>query len=354
MPFSIRKRIDILVIKMEISRFVLVPKIVELHTNVSTIPGFKFGFRFCKCNNIGEEYSKCKIKIHYLVQKNIDISHSDSIKYREMIIRDNKQFLFKKKLFSILRLKLLLDIKNESPIIKVNKIYHLLWRSSIGHIYPPGVVLHNILGMYLVLNGFIPICFSAVEIYGRSFILIGISGSGKTELICRVIKDGGKVIADDNLVIDKNGGIYGCIFLASHAKNLKPIYAHLKNKENRISSLFKSPLTLFDAFGQKNVSLTGEVEGVVFLERGKPRLKDISVEDGLNKIAILNKGNYFYETIPVTQALMTFNDKFSKIRNREEKILEKALGGCRMAVIRGDSPKRLFDLFIRFARRENT
>lgn len=338
---------------MKISKYVLVPMIVELHTNVSTIPGFKFGFRFCERNNLKGRYSKCKIKIHYLVQKDIENFHSDYVKYREVIIRDNTQFLFKKKLFNILSLKLLLDIRNESPTIKANKIYHLLFRSSIGHIYPPGVVLHNVLGMYLVLHDFVPICFSSVKIHEKSFILIGISGSGKTELICRIIKNGGKVIADDNLVIDKNGCIYGCVFLASHAKNLKPIFTHLKDRENKISSLFRPPLTLFDAFGQKNVSLTGEVEGVVFLERGKPCLKDISVEDGLKKIIILNKGNYFYETIPVTQALMVFNNEFSKVRDKEEKILRKALNKTRMVVIRGNSPESVYNLFMRFARKES-
>ena len=335
---------------MDLNNYVLVPEVVEIHTNITSIPGFKFGFAFHEINKFKASHSK--VKLYYLVVRDVDhskyFSHEDlEHKYREVLINEQANIiLFEKKIFNLLKLQFLLDVRDiNSPKVLVNKFYHKYWRNTFGHIYSPGIILHNLLAMVLTMKNFVPICFSAVQIYDKSFLLIGISGSGKTSLICKVIKSGGRVISEDNLVIDKDGNIYSCIHMLANPKSLKTII-HYCN----IDISAKKRLTLFDLFDENNISVKGKIDGVVFLERGRPCLTELSIDESLNRISILNKGNYFYETIPVTQALMFFNKRFSEVRKKEEQILKKALRKSKIALIRWKTIDHLYDLFMRFVK----
>jgi len=335
---------------MKIDEYVLVPGIVNLRTNVNSIRNFMFGFRF-ENNNMDSIDSK--IKLTYMVVKYSDILNELRQDYYEMyyeiLVNDSAtKFAFVKELFHILKVVMFVDISNiKHPIVKVNTSYHMLFEiiklSNLGHIYSPGVILHNILGMSLIMRGYIPLCGSAIELCGKTFLIFGISGSGKSTLILKILKLGGKVIGDDIIVVSKEGKVYGSFHLPYRQKNIRLLH---NLGAGSVTNAGK-PLTLVNVFGKENVSLSGNICRIVFIEKGARYLGELPSEEALTKVLALMKGNFFYETIPITQAMILHNKGLSKVSNYVIEELGSIIKNVETIVIRGRTVEDLSNLLIK-------
>ena len=331
---------------MLLRKFILVPGILELHTNVMKIPLFFFGTDFTSTIKQNDEKSMFSSKF-IVLRKVSDISSiTQSARYRDVTIceKPTKQLFFEKALFPLVKIKLTFE-EELMPVISCNYAYYRLFKFPVGGIPTPGETLSSLIGLYMIENYFLPLRASAFSYKQASTILFGIKGSGKTTFIFdSIINHGCKIVGEDTVILDHHGNVYGSTYLSSKLENtrkaLRDLGVNIKNSD---------PKNLYELINSSGASVEekAKLNTIIFLKRSSRinTIKEIDVDTAVQYVMILNRGAFSYEQIPIIQALLYSDDRYRNFRKMENEILRKALKDVTCLIIESQSPQKASELF---------
>lgn len=172
----------------------IVPCLISIETNVKNICGSSFFANFNFYKEINQKH-----KFHYkiLLKNNIRIPDDYDFKSGYFFVKDNVWYFERKLLF--FKIKFCYDNKNKT--FYFNKTYAKLF-VEMGHLFPVGRHIEDFINMELFLAGYTVFRGSAFAFHGKNIALIAPSFNGKTELIKKILLNGGKYISDDITIIN--------------------------------------------------------------------------------------------------------------------------------------------------------
>lgn len=204
----------------------IIPSLISFKSDLRNIKGFYHSDDF----NFYTFVEK-KNKFHYqiIVDDNLEIPKNYDFRNGHYYKKDDIWFYKKNVLF--FTLKFSYNMKNN--IFRYNRIYSLI-PFEIGHIWPAGRHISDIINLELFLKGFIFIRGCAARYHGKNIAFIAPSHSGKTSLINWIIDKGGKYISEEFFILDiKKGKIYpsSCLTAYGRSNNL------LLNKKLQVNDI---------------------------------------------------------------------------------------------------------------------
>ena len=167
----------------------IVPDLVSLETEIPKIRGFYFG----ASSDIYEKIHSKNI-FHYKVCISNNITIPDDYDFRNGHFYKKGTIWYYKRKIGFITLKFSYDQKNK--IFLYNSIYSFI-PFEIGHIFPPGRHLADLITFDLFLKGYVLIRGSAARYQDKNLAFIAPSYNGKTSLIKEIIDKGGKYIAEE-------------------------------------------------------------------------------------------------------------------------------------------------------------
>lgn len=179
----------------------IIPHLVTLETKLNKIKGFYFS----EVPSIYGSVSKRNL-FHYKVLINNDITIPNDYDFRNGHYYKKGNVWFYKRRIGFFTLKFCFD--TEHRIFSFNRIYSYI-PFEVGHIYPPGRHLADMIVLELFLKGFVFIRGCAARYKGKNFAFVAPSYNGKTSLIEYIIDHRGKFISEDFIILNlKNKNIY--------------------------------------------------------------------------------------------------------------------------------------------------
>lgn len=223
----------------------VIPGLVSIETKLGHINGLYFIDNFNFYPSI-----KNKNKFHYkiAIKNNIIIPHIYDFKNGHYYKKDNIWY-YKRKI-GFFTLKFSYDLKNR--IFFFNRIYSFI-PFEIGHIFPIGRHLADLINFELFLNSYIFIRGCAVNYKNITTAFIGPSRNGKTSLVELIVKKGGKYISEEFIILDKkSNNIFPTSCLTTHGRLINSSLNNKLNKKNIIKEkVYLDKLVLF--FNNTNI-----------------------------------------------------------------------------------------------------
>lgn len=179
----------------------IVPGLISFNTRLKKINGFYFSDNF---NFYPEVATKSLFYYKVFIDNNITIPKQYDFREGYFLKFKNKWYYERK--LGIFTLKFCFDPQNKT--FSFNKLYSLI-PFEIGHIFPVGRHIADLINLGLFLKGFVLIRGCAFSYKGSNVCVIGPSMNGKTSLLSGILKKGGKYIAEDILILNfKENKIY--------------------------------------------------------------------------------------------------------------------------------------------------
>lgn len=179
----------------------IIPNLVSFNTQLRKINGFYFSDNF---NFYSEIEAKSVFHYKIFIDDNITIPKEYDFRNGYFLKFKNKWYYERK--IGIFTLKFCLDPQNK--IFSFNKLYSLI-PFEIGHIFPVGRHIADIINLELFIKDFILIRGCAFNYKGNNSCVIGPAMNGKTSLLNDIFKKGGKYITEDILILNfKENKIY--------------------------------------------------------------------------------------------------------------------------------------------------
>ncbi|MFA6073860.1 MAG: hypothetical protein WC758_07135 [Candidatus Woesearchaeota archaeon] len=170
------------------------PGLISFDTLLTKLPGFYYSDNF-------NSYSKTekRSQFHYRVFIDDDIVIPREYDFRDaFFIKSKSKWYYERKLGSI-SLKFCFDPTKKT--FSFNRIYTLI-PFVIGNIFPVGLHIADFISLDLFLAGVTTFKGCAFNYNHRNVCVLAPSNNGKTGLIRKVLKKGGKYIAEDILLLD--------------------------------------------------------------------------------------------------------------------------------------------------------
>ena len=171
--------------------------------------------------------------------------------------------------------------------LTANLLYRIWSYLRFSKHYPAPRILTDIAAIALLEKGLLPLHCAAVERDGGSVALFAPPDTGKTYTTMRLIERGWKFISEDIAIAD-GAHIFGCPFtgtLSPHSMGLQSYIRRAKGfmfKQHRK----RRPIDMLDSDQR---CLVAPIRQVLFLEKGKPHVEEISKTQACDRILRLNR-----------------------------------------------------------------
>jgi len=172
----------------------IVPKLISFDTTLNQIKGFLLSENF----NFYPQTTKQLLHYKISIDNNIHIPNSYDFR-NGYYFKFNNHWYYKRNITKYYSLKFRYDISSNTFCF--NKLYSKL-PFEIGRIFPIGRHISDIISLDLFLRGYIMFQGSALNYKGKNICLIGPSFNGKTSFVKSILEKGGKIIADDIIILN--------------------------------------------------------------------------------------------------------------------------------------------------------
>lgn len=224
----------------------IIPSLLSLEVNTKLFKKFNFSDNFDFYPEI-----KNKNKFHYKIVVDNNINVPDDYDFRNGHYYKKGNIWYYKRKIGFFTLKFSYDLKNK--IFSFNKIYSLV-PFEIGHIFPAGRHIFDLISLDLFFNGYIFIRGCAVNYKNITTAFVGPSFNGKTSLIESIIDKGGKYISEEYFILDiRTKNIFPSSCLTTHGRLNNYKLNYKLNSQNIIKKItFLNNLILFINKNNKN------------------------------------------------------------------------------------------------------
>jgi len=172
----------------------IIPGLFSIDTRLKKINGFYFFDDFTFYPRI-----ETIERFHYQIFIDNNITIPKKYDFRSGYFLKFKNIWYYERKIGIFTLKFCFDIQNR--IFSFNKLYSLI-PLEIGHIFPIGRHIADVINLELFIKDFISIRGCAFSYKGNNICVIGPGMNGKTSLLSAILKNGGKYIAEDVLILN--------------------------------------------------------------------------------------------------------------------------------------------------------
>ena len=223
----------------------IIPSLLSLEINTKLFKKFNLSDNFDFYPAIKNEN-----KFHYTIVIDDNINVPDDYDFRNGHFYKKGNIWYYKRKIGFFTLKFSYNLKNK--IFAFNKIYFLI-PFEIGHIWPVGRHIFDLINLDLFLNGYIFIRGCAVNYKNSTTAFIGPSFNGKTSLIESIIDKGGKYISEEYFILDiKTKNIFPSSCLTAHGRlNNLNLNRKLNDKNIIKEKVYLDKLVLF--LNKKNI-----------------------------------------------------------------------------------------------------
>lgn len=238
----------------------IIPGLVSFDTELEGIKGFEMCQDFNFYSNIKE-----KNKFHYKIVLNNNITIPQNYDFRsEYFLKKGSYWYYERKIF-FWHPKFKYDIKNHT--FYFNKDYALL-PFRLGGMFIIGEHLSNIIELDLFLNGYVVLRGMAVRANGKNIGLTAPGFNGKTTLLKKILRNGGKYLAEDYLIINlaENKAYPSCPLLKENFWQRRKINNVLKELLKK-NSILENPAYIDNLYLiQNSESSNYETENKQFID----------------------------------------------------------------------------------------
>jgi len=179
----------------------IIPHLVSFETKLSKIFGFYFSDNFSFYQEINDQN-----RFHYKIVLKNDIEIPNTYDFRSGYFFKKGDYWYYERKIGIFTLKFCFDSQNK--VFSFNKLYSLV-PFEIGHIFPVGRHIADLINLEIFLEGFIFFQGCAFRYHSKNICIIAPGFNGKTSLTKMILDKGGKYIAEDRIVINyKENKVY--------------------------------------------------------------------------------------------------------------------------------------------------
>lgn len=209
---------------------------------------------------------------------------------------------------------ILKNLVSDEPVIEFNstmRIYSLLRFTKLRPIIE---LLTDIIFINLLRKGYLCLHAASFVINGNAYLLAGYPDTGKTFTTLKIVKAGASFLAEDIVIIDREGLVYGLPFTQTVEKR-SPVIGINRLLALFYENLFKmnyskiTPLDL-EYVNSHNICATAKLKGVFFLKRGESKIvqKNPSI-CGLRDLRNNNRMEFTYWRSDLIMAYLYLNDQ---------------------------------------------
>jgi hypothetical protein len=321
----------------------LVPELISLKSNVRRIPYFHILSGIPKTQDLFKSPST-KLEIEFIVG-NIEspIKKSGGKIYAAV---DENTLYFEYPIGLNIVPKMLLEFKENSIKMTVNRTYYKLGRININQLYSPGWHLIDTLDLTLLNNSYSLLHGAAFVYKNKTVLLIALSDTGKTRTtLSFVTKHGAKYIGEDMLATDGDN-LFSCPYGISHlhADLMKlgtswsiyeKIYAHFPG----LDILGRKPIkSILDVISRDNLCLQSKVDYIFVIRKGEKNIAPLKADIAEKMILASNKAEFRYSTNPMLMSaqMMGIVDVFGAME-KERNLVNKLVNNSKLYYLIGDT-----------------
>jgi hypothetical protein len=247
---------------------------------------------------------------------------------------------------------LIYEDKGNTFSIYVNKKYYNLIRFTLGGgLFPPGLILQNIVTTKLLERGYAPVHCACISKNGVSVLLPAPPDTGKSTTMMLAMKKGYSFVSEEVAVVDSNLNVFSCPLTTSYAKYLKSykhrLHSFLAEKIPIFPFYTKQPLSeIVNFLKDIKIEKKSKIGYIMLLERGETKVEEVDKDLLLHKILSMNRAEFPYCHDPLLNAYSYFNSDFDlyKIMNEERKILKEVVEISNCYIIKSKNPKEYINL----------
>ncbi len=336
--------------------YVVIPELLKVITNPKLANTFCYHTFNHFANHLINIFNdeNTLLTAEFNVVKNIEKPLSDEwIKYGLYKYKDNKIY-FERRIFGN-TLQLMYEDNGSIFNIICNKKYYNLIRFTLGGgLFPPGLILQNIVTTKLLERGYAPLHCACVSKNGRAALLPAPPDTGKSTTMMLAMKRNYNFISEEVAVVDSNLNVFSCPLTTSYAK-------YLKSYKNKLHSFLAEKIPIFPFYTKqplseivnflRNIKIDkkSKIGYIILLERGETKIEETDKDSILHKILAMNRAEFPYYHDPLLNAYSYFKSNFDlyKIVNNERKILEKVVEITDCYVVKSKNPKEYINLIDR-------
>ena len=326
-------------IQKKMERFVIIPELLSLKTNViDLIPQFLLGAFMHKTWS-----EKTRINLSFRIVNDFEKPQGFNKRFGSFWGTENSpQVYYEKKFSEGIKFKMLVKKTNNDFNFIVNKLYFKYSPFRIDRMLPPGQHLQNAAILSLANLGFTVLHGACLSKNNQGILLIASSNMGKSLTAFSALKKGYKFLSEDMLALNER------FAYAAPLISCRTCYEKFSGKKGKKRAFGKNKLPFWESvnfflslpriFFPQGVSsgqpfenfLSGgkviektKVSKIVILERGDEGLVKLREDECLEKVLILNRGEYAYYHDSFLRALSYCNPEvdIKRIVQTEEKVL---------------------------------
>jgi hypothetical protein len=324
-------------------RYIVIPEIVEIRSNVDYIIHFKFGEHL---NDKLFQSKNNKILIEFKVTKDFEKPSYLNQRFHFIWGREEvDELYYERPLMGPIKARLLVKDFRTYPKIFVNPTYYYWLRFHIENVYPPGSHLTDVVTIKLLEQELAPIHCSVMSFNGEGVLIFGPPDMGKTITVFSSLDSGFNFLSEDIAVTDGKY-VYGCPFTSTYRGGTNEIVHKLSSKFPIIGYYWPRPAKAAFEFIEKNkIDKVAKIKTVYILDRGKQSLEVLKDEEAIRRILILNRYEFKFNN-PLLTAYSYFNRDLdlNKLMDKEKEIISRIVRNSKNCLVKVNNPIEYFDL----------
>lgn len=336
-------------------RYVLVPDLLEIRSNVRNITGF-----------LSPLYSianggPARISIALRVTGGMAGPSKRATPFgRVWGEPDADDVHYAPRLLGPLPAQLRLRALRDSPQIGVNWTYHRLVRLRLGDVQPAGRHLADVVAVKLLQHHYTLVHAAAVAFNGQGTLLAAPPAVGKSLTSLRALERGFSFLAEDVAIIDGER-VYGLPLTASFACDIGDRELGIQSRLGRLrirssqwvaaalpplSYLLPYPsLNVLSLASHARIENQAPLRFIFILGRGPRTLVPLSRQEALAKLLLINRSEFTYYQNNLLLGYSYFNPwlNLSDLMGREEELLAKAVRSAACFWCQGPGPETFIE-----------
>jgi hypothetical protein len=328
---------------MNLKEYVIVPELVKIKSNVKYVQYFSLGDYL---DNAFFLPTKCLTNFEFIVDDNIVKNQKFDQKFHFFYGEKNGNAIyFERPLLIGQSAKMLVEFFDEKTRITVNNSYIKFVRLKIDNLYPAGVHLNDIVIIGLLKHGFTPLHCSCITKNNVGILISAPPDTGKSLTSFLATERGYNFISEDIAIINKETA-YPTITSTFLHFAPKKSYSHklhefISKLVPILAYIHKPQLNLLDSFPNLHVQNNTPIKKICFLEKGEESIQNISKNDAMRKLLIINRNEFSYYKNPLIFAYSYLNENLdvNELMKKEEEILRAIVNTNECFVLKSNEPK---------------
>lgn len=241
-----------------------------------------------------------------------------------------------------------ISFSGANPELRVNQTFFRAGKLTIGNVHSVGWLLRDLCNVHLLRNGFGLIHGAALRSDSACVLLIGLSNTGKTTTVKRLISEiGAKTFGDDLLATDGKNAI-ACPYTGVNIapSELARFNDRIMQRAKRVIPFYEyigptSKANLVGHFGNKAIAEPVKIGSIFFLRRaGKFRVSNMDHGAARNMLIASNAAEFTYSSNSLFHAydFLMQSNVAAGAWEAETRLLDKLCSNSSCYLIDGDIP----------------